>query len=438
MKKILSFVMVAVLAVMLAGCDKYDDTELRNKVNGYEARIAALESLASYQTLLQKLQAGKTVTSYSKSGEEITLTFSDGTSVTFNQKGEPGESIQGDPGTPGVTPQFKIEGENWMVSYDEGKTWQNAGQAVEHSLFQNVTADGNTLTITLADGNVINVPYGEKEGYTFTIGDGTRKVFSFYETKTSEITGQMQIPYTLTGDIENPEDVKFLISVKPFVAQEDPVPTTAAAVFVIPETAKTGSIELNRLIINSSFDEEAWYLDFPGYEATIMAIFPDGTVSAQSLRVLRESLYYTSNGAGNEDVDWIGYGVDQPRIVFPKTSGKVKLRLIHSIGGIDYYEYRGNATISDYDGAPLSAFTFTDLFKASQWGNYTLPNPTVSAPEVYNGKYFFEVEYNISYTRYQNNTGKDRGTWFDLVQHYKEGDNGGYVRFQLYGLQTAD
>ena len=61
MKKILSFMMVAALALMLAGCSKYDDTELRNKVNGYESRIAALESLSTYQTLLQKLQAGKTV-----------------------------------------------------------------------------------------------------------------------------------------------------------------------------------------------------------------------------------------------------------------------------------------------------------------------------------------------------------------------------------------
>ena len=59
MKKIFSFLMVAVLALVLAGCEKYDDTELRNKVNSYESRIAALESLASYQTLLQKLEAGK-------------------------------------------------------------------------------------------------------------------------------------------------------------------------------------------------------------------------------------------------------------------------------------------------------------------------------------------------------------------------------------------
>ena len=48
MKKILSLLILAVLVV--ASCSKYDDTELRNKVNGYEARIAALESLASYQT----------------------------------------------------------------------------------------------------------------------------------------------------------------------------------------------------------------------------------------------------------------------------------------------------------------------------------------------------------------------------------------------------
>ena len=36
MKKILSFVMVAVLAVMLAGCEKYDDSELQRRVGELE------------------------------------------------------------------------------------------------------------------------------------------------------------------------------------------------------------------------------------------------------------------------------------------------------------------------------------------------------------------------------------------------------------------
>ena len=157
--------MVAVLAFMLAGCDKYDDTELRNKVNGYEARIAALESLASYQTLLQKLEAGKTVTSYSKSDDIITLTFSDGTSVSFNQKGpkgdpgDPGESIQGDPGTPGQdgkTPEVKIENDKWYVRYGEDGTWKEIGSAVDRSLIRDIKAEGG---VRLLASQYNNEPY---------------------------------------------------------------------------------------------------------------------------------------------------------------------------------------------------------------------------------------------------------------------------------------
>ena len=160
--------MAAVLALMLAACSKYDDTELRNKVNSYESRIAALESLSSYKDLLQELGSGATVTSYAQNGNEITLTFNDGKSLTFNIQGPAGESIKGEPGTPGKdgkTPQFKIEGETWKVSYDDGATWTDAGSAVDRSLIQNISTDGSTLTITLAGGTVIPVPYGDKEAF---------------------------------------------------------------------------------------------------------------------------------------------------------------------------------------------------------------------------------------------------------------------------------
>ena len=171
MKKFFSLFVLTVLVV--ASCSKYDDTELRNKVNGYESRIAALESLASYQTLLQKLDAGKTVTSYSKSDDIITLTFSDGSSVSFNQKGpkgdpgNPGESIQGDPGTPGQdgkTPEVKIENDKWYVRYGEDGAWKEIGSAIDRSLIKDIKVEGDVLKITLADGTVVNVPFGEKKG----------------------------------------------------------------------------------------------------------------------------------------------------------------------------------------------------------------------------------------------------------------------------------
>ena len=132
--------------------------------------MAALESLASYKTLLQKLDAGQTVTAYSKTGDSATLTFSDGTTLTISQKEEP-------------------------------------------ELFKSVTADGNTLTITLADGTVIPISYGEKEPYGIQIGANGRKYYTFFEDKTAELHQEMTIPYTLTGDLRSIDDVTIIPNV---------------------------------------------------------------------------------------------------------------------------------------------------------------------------------------------------------------------------------
>ena len=216
MKKIFSFVMIAALAVILGGCNKYDDSELRTEINNLKARLDAVESLNNYKDLLAKLDKGKTVTGVSENNGVYTLTFDDNSTITFNQKGEPGapgESIIGPEGKPGISPQIKNEdgkwwistdngqtwneagssvgtpgepgapgapgtpgtpGENgitpkfrineakttWEVSYDNGETWTEVGSAMDHSLITGVTlaTDGDSITISLADGTAIVVP----------------------------------------------------------------------------------------------------------------------------------------------------------------------------------------------------------------------------------------------------------------------------------------
>ncbi len=157
--------MIAVLAIMVSGCQKYDDSELRKEIDGLKTRLAAVEALNNYKDLLQKLDNGKTVTGVSESNGVFTLTFDDNSSITFNQKGEPGapgESITGPEGEPGVTPKFRINEEttSWEVSYDEGNSWTPVGSAIDRSLIWDVTLaeDGDSITITLADGTNIVVP----------------------------------------------------------------------------------------------------------------------------------------------------------------------------------------------------------------------------------------------------------------------------------------
>ena len=338
MKKILSFMMVAVLALMLAGCSKYDDTELRNKVNGYESRIAALESLSTYQTLLQKLQAGKTVTAYSQSGNDITLTFSDGSSVTFNQQGVPGESIAG---PAGPTPTFQIKDDRWQVSYDDGKTWSDVGPAVEHSLFKNVAADGSTLTITLADGTVIPVAYGEKEGYGFKLGDGQRKCYSFWESKESFRTGILKIPYTLTGELTSVDDVKIIASVDNFATE---FVQTKETVTVEPIDAKSGNIVLKRLhqIPRADSDDDFEAL-FPGFYLDLVAYFPDGSAkTAGTIKVLTEKLRLSE---GFEVMDYSNLW-EIPEMPFVIDADETEFDL--------YYKAElGEYDFDLYDGAPI-------------------------------------------------------------------------------------
>ena len=179
MKRILSAIL-AVTLLAVAGCKGYDDTELRELVGGYESRISDLETrvkvlentsrdLSAYQSLLQKLDNGKTVIGFSESDGVVTLVFNDDSSVEFNQKGEKGDPGEpgnpGDPGTPGengVTPQFRINEDtmNWEVSYDEGNKWTAVGSAMDRSLINGIdTGDNGTLTLLLADGTSIIIPY---------------------------------------------------------------------------------------------------------------------------------------------------------------------------------------------------------------------------------------------------------------------------------------
>ena len=79
-------------------------------------------------------------------------------------KGATGEKgATGAAGKDGVTPQFKIVDGNWMVSYDNGASWSEAGSATASSGIASATVDefNHLLKITLADGTEIPVYYGD-------------------------------------------------------------------------------------------------------------------------------------------------------------------------------------------------------------------------------------------------------------------------------------
>jgi len=191
MKKIISIIAINLLALVAVSC--YDDSELKNTISDYESRLAALEtsinSLSSYQVLLSKLNSGKTVTSYSSGSGVYTLTFSDGSSISFDASGRKGDTgdpgangapgaagapgANGEPGAdgnPGLTPTFKIENETWFVSYDNGSSWADVGSAVNRNLISGISAseDQTAVCITLADGTVLTLPMGNSYALTLS------------------------------------------------------------------------------------------------------------------------------------------------------------------------------------------------------------------------------------------------------------------------------
>lgn len=211
MKKILVLVCVS-FGLLAAGCRKYDDTAIKNRLDGFEERLEDLEELckevntnmASLQELLKAIQNNDVITGISaitKDGEVIgyTITFSksdpitiyngaDGASGSVPEIGvkqdedgvyywtiggewlldENGNKVQAD--SEGTAPRFKVEDGYWWVSYDEGKTWEQAGPASSEgsgeSIFKDVDmSNDGYIVFILVDGTEIVVPTSTDNAY---------------------------------------------------------------------------------------------------------------------------------------------------------------------------------------------------------------------------------------------------------------------------------
>lgn len=128
----------------------------------------------------------------------------DGEDGEDGEKGEPGEpsalgqngqdgqdGVDGKDGEDGITPQLKIEGEYWYISYDNGVTWTRLGKATGEdgkdgqngqdgkdgkdgdSFFKSVTQDVENVYFELTDGTVITLPKAQ-DGVVTTLQTATK------------------------------------------------------------------------------------------------------------------------------------------------------------------------------------------------------------------------------------------------------------------------
>ncbi len=207
------------LMVSVTAC-KYDDGELWDKVNSLDQRLNNVETqlnklntdLSSISSLVSVLEGNILVSSVTEKDTKdgYVITFSDGKTATISN-GQNGANGQDAPvmgiekdtdgkyywtqtvngtktwltddsgnklrvaGEDAITPRLKVSTTgNWMVSYDNGQTYEdvkdangNAVQAVGQngqngqngdSFFSSVTQSGNKLILTLTDGTVLEVP----------------------------------------------------------------------------------------------------------------------------------------------------------------------------------------------------------------------------------------------------------------------------------------
>lgn len=180
------------LGLLMCGFSACDTTDLERDINSLKDRVedyeAQVQKLNDDMNIIRVLLDGnKTITSYSFDGTNYTMTLSNGETLTLTQgvvganypsitigengnwiiagvdSGKKAEAKDGEDAP--YTPQFKIENENWWVSYDGGVTWTDlgvkaTGTASGTSPISNVepASDGNSITIKLSDNNSYTIP----------------------------------------------------------------------------------------------------------------------------------------------------------------------------------------------------------------------------------------------------------------------------------------
>lgn len=241
MKRILTYLMAV---LMVTAC--YDDSEINSRLEEMDQRLTDVEAMQKsfeeqIQTL-QKLLMGKlfisgvtenadgthSVNFVNAAGELTSITLTNGKDGKDGAKGDKGDkgdtpdiSVKQAPdgkwywtvngewltdaegktipvtGERGVTPAMKIENGKWYVSYDNGITYIECGQATGadgDAFFQDakVSEDGKLVYLTLADGTVLTFEIYKEFGIAVDVNSAL-----IYSGETKEY------PYTITGGDKN-------------------------------------------------------------------------------------------------------------------------------------------------------------------------------------------------------------------------------------------
>ena len=150
------------------------------------------------------------------------------------QDGKPGED-----GEDGITPQLKIENEYWYISYDNGASWTQLGQATGNdgkdgdTLFSKVDDQGKEVVFTLTDGTVITIPKGDNSQFAIHFDKTEITALNAGET--------ISLEYTITAATD--ETLVRAISQNGWKATVVPASTSTGKIYITaPDPLVAGEI----------------------------------------------------------------------------------------------------------------------------------------------------------------------------------------------------
>ena len=214
MKRIIRTALIALVTAAVSACSMYDDTEIRDRLDGIDDKIASLEEtvkginsdIDALRQIVNALQQNVTIDRVEAGTDGYVIYFSDGTTAVITN-GKDGanapvisvakdetdglwywtidgewlvvdgqriraQGIDGEDGKPGedaIAPQVRINPDTrmWEISVDGGLTWESTGVIAEGQdgtggsgiiVDVDYTSDAYNVIFTLADGTQISVP----------------------------------------------------------------------------------------------------------------------------------------------------------------------------------------------------------------------------------------------------------------------------------------
>ena len=303
-KSCFALLAAAALALTALSCGKYDDSELRSKIESLDSRLSKLESSVNgIQTVVDALKAGKTVTDVQKTAGGYTLTFSDGTTATLaGTVGTAlsngvycwtvnGEFLKDGAGnyiavTSATAPLFRTQNGELQVSVDGGKTWQTVHTGDSDIT---VTEDATSVTVTIGGKSVVLA----KE-LPFAINISVPADFSIaYNAKGT-------LNYTLSGVASGvTPEVGILNNGQGYTAVVKNTSATAGTLEITNKQEAAGKVQVIVYAADHKGHSDIKAISFTSGEGAGQDLKFEAVLSAQS--VPAEGGQYTLNVSADED-----------------------------------------------------------------------------------------------------------------------------------------